>query len=200
MVRQRSWGRTHRAGWRRRSAAMPSARYVSCWRGIFVRTVGLRVRFDPALDPGQGHRPNQLPQRTFPDDSHAPARGAEGVLRLLIPGHVAAELLLPELRIGRRVRCEAAAGMSVPEAPVNEYGGLPSRKRQIRAARQARYIDAESQSCGVQMPANDQLRFRIPGPDGAHVAGACARAAILRRTHFISDRLRAWPQGPISST
>lgn len=71
-------------------------------------------------------KPTAIGTLALPDHFHAPPFLAQLSLHLRIPAHIRCELFQPERAIPRRRRRAPAAGVTMPEAAVNEHGPLPA--------------------------------------------------------------------------
>lgn len=169
-------------------------------RHILVRAISGQIRRDPPVETGKRLFPESSSQSTFPHHSNTPARCLKRFPSSFVPADVSRKFLLPEDGVGCWVRREATSSMPVPETPVDEDCRPPFREDEVRTTGKSSDIDTEAQSHRVKAPADNQLRFGVPTPDGAHVPRARALTIFLTGTHFISDRLRAWPRGPIFLT
>jgi hypothetical protein len=127
--------------------------------------------------------PLRATECALPDDQYAPSSCAK-----IIHGHTVTRdgcfnLPLPEFRPRRRHFAQRTA-VSVPETSVNEHRCMIARQHQIRPARKVSAVQAKSKTTGMQAAPQEQLRFRIPSPDAAHI-----EAALLRREYVDHHRL-----------
>jgi hypothetical protein len=113
-----------------------------------------------------------LPDITFPDNADAPAKLAECSHVSRISIHVRPELLLPEFWTRCRDRCEAATGMTMPEASMNHDGSHSARKDDIRPARQACAVQPEPQPQSMKRLPQTDFGLRVCSPDPSHHARA----------------------------
>jgi hypothetical protein len=103
-----------------------------------------------------------------PDRVYVPAEILKRRLDSLVTSDVFVELLLPEIRIGRRVRREAASLVTMPEASVDEHHRAKSRQDNVWLTRQASARESETKSGTMKETAYRKLRFRIASPDTRH--------------------------------
>lgn len=72
----------------------------------------------------------------FPDDEHSPAGSVEERRHSVIPSDILLEFFHPKCRVAFRCCGNAAVGMPVPEASVDENHGLVPRKHKVGLAGQ----------------------------------------------------------------
>ena len=89
----------------------------------------------------------------------------------LVTLHVGLKLCQPEFRPGGRDGRVRAAGMTVPETPVNETYRSEPPEHQIGRARKFPVVQAVSQPAGVKGQTESDLGSRVPAPDSRHHAG-----------------------------
>lgn len=83
-----------------------------------------------------GHGINRTSYLTLPSDKNGPARGVESPNIFSIAVYVSLEFGPPEFGIGRRHGCEAAIGVAMPEAPMNEDGDAWPAQHDVWSTRQ----------------------------------------------------------------
>jgi hypothetical protein len=70
--------------------------------------------------------------------------------------------------------------MAVPEAPMNEYHGFPTRQNNVWSARKVCTMKTEAKTQAPKLPANGKLGLCILGPNKGHEGRALVSA------HYIS--------------
>ena len=90
----------------------------------------------------------------------------------LVARHVAADLGLPVVAIGRRHPGAAGAIVAVPETAMDEEGSLRGGEDEIRLAGEIVAIEAEAKTCCVSRLAHDEFGRRVLRLHRAHHGGA----------------------------
>lgn len=98
-------------------------------------------------------------QFALPDGENAPSSTFQGVGDLTVPLLIAGELGRPEIGAWLRGRRFAAAGMTMPEASMNEDGGTVFRQDDVRASGQILAGDAIAKTQGVKPSTQVDLRL-----------------------------------------
>ena len=114
---------------------------------------------------------NPLAQRAFPDDCNSPACLKQMISVTPVSFHVGMKLGLPELCASGRGCRVRTAGMSMPEAAVNEAYCSKLTKHQIRCAGEFPVVKTISQATSMQSPTESEFGLRIPAADSSHHAG-----------------------------
>ena len=104
-------------------------------------------------------------QGAFPHRGDPPSFFLEGDPNGSVSLQVALELLSPEIRTSRWRGGVSASRMTMPEAAMDEDGGLPARQDEIGAAPQRSGVEPEPESCRMQMSPDQQLRTRVGAAD-----------------------------------
>ena len=73
--------------------------------------------------------------------------------------------------------------MAMPEASIDEYRCSVFRQDDIRCARKAAGMKAESVSEAVEDSADDNLGLCIPASDAGHIPTACV---LIKMVHLVS--------------
>ena len=97
----------------------------------------------------------------LPNGKDSPAARFKRCGHPLVASHVARKLGGPEFSAGCRVVSEAAIGMAMPEASVDEYNALEPWKDEIRFPRQVTRMKPVPQPQTVQRPAKGHLGFGV---------------------------------------
>lgn len=111
-------------------------------------------------------------QSAFPDDSHAPAKGAEHFRMMPVAINIPLEFLLPEFLIGPGSGCVAAAFMSVPKTAMDEYHRSVLRKHKVWGARQLPHMKSISKPSGEKKGAKRSLRPSVLSSNARHHSAA----------------------------
>ena len=99
--------------------------------------------------------------------------------------HVGLELCQPEFRPGGRGGRVRAAGMTVPEAPVNETYRSEPPEHQIGGAGKFPVVQAVSQSASMKGLTQGHLGPRVPAPDTRHHAGTGCLVNYIRHSRSL---------------
>lgn len=110
----------------------------------------------------------------LPNGSHAPAHSPQRLRISRISLDISPELEVPEFRARGGRGGEAAALMSVPEAPVHEHGYLPSGQHQIRPARKRPRMKAEAKAATMKGASEHPLWPRVTAANACHHPRSCA--------------------------
>lgn len=136
-----------------------------------------------SIEPGQANftttddSPEQLielfsvTRLALPDREHAPPKCLEAFCVTTVAIDIGRELGHPEIATRRWSRCVPASRMSVPEAAMYQYDRSVARQHDVRTARQSPVVKAESQTCSVEVGANDQFGPCVAAPDSGHHPG-----------------------------
>src|SRR3546814_5631382 len=103
-----------------------------------------------------------------PDDNDFPPLRLEQFPGPTIAGYVSIELLDPESRVAFRRGGNLAAGMTMPEAPVDEHHRPVSREDNVRLPRKVLAMKPEPEPKRMQCPAKGQFGRRVRGADPRH--------------------------------
>ena len=113
-----------------------------------------------------------ITQPALPNDEYLPTQISQLGLIGGVAGDVAVQLLVPKLRIRSRSLLPLAAGMPVPEAALNKYGGLVSPQHQVGRAGQLADIQTITKALMPDGVTNKPLRSRAAIADTRHKRGA----------------------------
>lgn len=97
---------------------------------------------------------------------------------LLVSQHSGLPLSLPEACIGPRHNSPVLAIVHMPVTTMYEYDLLQSGEDQIRLSWKIGAMQSISEAKGVDSPAHNHLRFRVPRSNGRHIA-----ASLIRSVH-----------------
>lgn len=109
---------------------------------------------------------------TFPNDKTAPSEFGKQADRLFVTLDVAGEFCPPELDSRLRHGRSATAGVTVPEAPVDEQRRSMLRKDEVRRSRQVGSMEAEAISERMGRAADSKFGGCILPPHPGHHGGA----------------------------
>jgi hypothetical protein len=109
---------------------------------------------------------------TFPDFKHTPAHLSEGGYIPLITVFICGYLVFPELPAGSWQAKHQTPCMTVPETPLNKYGGTILGEDDIRFARKVFAVDTKPEASAEQTLSQQDFRLRIFPFDSRHVAAA----------------------------
>src|SRR5262249_1175956 len=132
---------------------------------IGIKPLGARV--ENALD---AEAPKAF-QGAFPYNGLTPAPCRELLLVPTVDLTVAFDLRTPELRACRRP-FEKGTVVPVPETPVGEDHGSPTREYEVGLAWKLAVMDAEAQAFCVEAFPQDQFRARVRPANPSHHAAA----------------------------
>ena len=117
-----------------------------------------------------------------------------------IPHHVPLELVLPEPHARLRGGGVPAAGMPVPETPVDHDHGPVLRKHKIGRAGKVPAVESEPEPQSVRDPANDHLRPGVAAADPRHdLASFLGIEDVGHRATAPEMPLRSPPTSPFNS-
>ena len=134
-----------------------------------------------------------VPGFTFPYHDGCPAEVGEGLDVDFVVRDISSEFGFPVFHPGAGHGAAAASFMAMPEASIDEYRGSVFRQNDIRCARKAAGMKAESVSEAVEDSADDNLGLRIPASDPGHIPAACV---LIKMVHLVSYGYgRAVPAG-----
>lgn len=111
-------------------------------------------------------------QLTFPQDDGVPAEEAELDTLPLVALAVALYLGLPEGDVGLGEDEVGAILMAVPEASVDEDGGLVFAKHDVGCAGQALDVYPIAESAREEVAAHHHLGLRVSAADALHASAA----------------------------
>jgi hypothetical protein len=121
---------------------------------------------------GNGAKPalqrGQVPGIALPNDVHAPSELGECSSNLAVARDVPVEFCLPEVGAGFRVVGEGAAGMSVPEAAVDEDRYLPAGQDDVGDAGKVAAVESKAKAQPVEDATDSDLGSGILPPDPRH--------------------------------
>jgi hypothetical protein len=108
----------------------------------------------------------------FPDDEDTPAKILQPLPISLVAFDVPVQLRFPELRPRPGSVCEPAAGMTVPEAAVDEHNRPVTGQDDVGLPGQIPHVQPVAKATGMEMPPNHQFGLRVTPADPGHHAAA----------------------------
>ena len=164
-------------------------RYLVLIQQCWLSKIGAETRVELTAAPSQPLLQLQrdldstlVAQGAFPDDCNSPAVFKQVESVALVPCHVGAKLGLPEILASCGCRRVGTAGMSVPEAAVNEAHRSESTKHQVGSTGEFPIVQAISEPACVESPTKSKFGLRVPASDPRH------HARTSRLIHYVRHR------------
>lgn len=124
--------------------------------------------FEPSANAVRNFCRAQPAESAFPHNCHSPTMFAQRNLIALVTGDIFLKFPKPKFWSRRWRGCVFATHMAVPKTALNQDGGAPLRKHDVRRAGQSPIVQAEAEATGMECAPKGNLRAGMLTPDARH--------------------------------